>query len=79
MSRSAGKTTFALTYLRAGSAGGVCGHGLFERRLDRRRFEAGLRNFRVLYAGTVDDWVLFDNSGSEPMVLERKECGEQQR
>jgi predicted ABC-type ATPase len=35
----------------------------------RRRFDAGLRNFRVLYQGLVDSWVLYDNSGPTPRLL----------
>ena len=37
----------------------------------RRRFDAGLRNFEVLYKPLVDGWVHYDNSGSEPVILER--------
>ena len=29
----------------------------------RRRFDAGLRNFKALYQGLVNSWVLYDNSG----------------
>jgi len=36
----------------------------------RRRFSAGLRNFEHRYRKNVDDWILFDNSGNEPVVLE---------
>jgi predicted ABC-type ATPase len=31
--------------------------------LVRRRFAAGLRNFKTLYCQEVDDWFLYDNSG----------------
>lgn len=41
----------------------------------RRRFAAGLRNFRDHYQRAVDDWVLYDNTGTEPAILE---WGEQQ-
>ena len=36
----------------------------------RRRFHAGLRNFRDVYCGKVDFWQRFDNSGSSPVLLE---------
>jgi predicted ABC-type ATPase len=36
----------------------------------RRRFHAGLRNFSQIYKPLVDEWVLYDNSGDEPVRLE---------
>ena len=36
----------------------------------RRRFEAGLRNFEKLYKPAVDEWALYDNSASEPILIE---------
>ncbi len=36
----------------------------------RRRFEAGWRNFNVVYRGLVDGWQLLDNSGPEPALLD---------
>jgi len=36
----------------------------------RRRFAAGLRNFEQHYRNCVDDWVLYDNSGATPLILE---------
>ena len=36
----------------------------------RRRFHAGLRNFEHIYKGLVDKWVVYDNSGNEPELLE---------
>jgi predicted ABC-type ATPase len=36
----------------------------------RRRFQAGIRNFHGLYAPLVDAWVLYDNTFSEPVVLD---------
>jgi predicted ABC-type ATPase len=36
----------------------------------RRRFDAGLRNFSQIYKPLVDEWVLYDNSGDEPVRLE---------
>jgi predicted ABC-type ATPase len=38
----------------------------------RRRFVAGLENFRLHYKDAVDDWALYDNSGTEPVLLELK-------
>jgi predicted ABC-type ATPase len=39
----------------------------------RRRFDAGLKNFHVVYKTIVDDWTLYDNSGNVPTVVERGE------
>lgn len=39
----------------------------------RRRFHAGIANFRDLYAPLVDGWVLYDNTFSEPLVLDWSE------
>lgn len=36
----------------------------------RRRFKAGLDNFRKIYQPLVDGWVLYDNSGVQPVLLE---------
>lgn len=36
----------------------------------RRRFDAGLENFRQHYMRAVDDWVLYDNTDDEPVPLE---------
>lgn len=36
----------------------------------RRRFAAGLRNLENLYKPAVDEWALYDNSGSEPALIE---------
>lgn len=36
----------------------------------RRRFQAGIRNFIEHYRNQVDDWVLYDNSVSDPVLLE---------
>lgn len=43
----------------------------------RRRFEAGLGNFRDSYAAKVDQWILYDNQGREPVVVEKS--GERDR
>ncbi|MBP7063345.1 zeta toxin family protein [Ferrovibrio sp.] len=37
----------------------------------RRRFTAGLQNFHQLYKPLVTGWVLYDNSGNIPIVLEQ--------
>jgi len=45
------------------------GHNVPEQTV-RRRFEAGRRNFERLYKKIVDAWVLYDNSGTVPILLE---------
>ncbi len=35
----------------------------------RRRFRAGWRNFETLYRDLVDEWLLYDNSGAEPILV----------
>ena len=39
----------------------------------RRRFRAGRVNFERLYRHAVDDWMLYDNAGDEPQLLEWKD------
>ena len=39
----------------------------------RRRFDAGWRNFRECYKSLVDSWVLYDNSGDQPVTIESGE------
>lgn len=36
----------------------------------RRRFAAGLNNFKQLYAPLVDSWALYDNSGAQPRLID---------
>ena len=36
----------------------------------RRRFDAGLKNFERVYRTLVDRWVLYDNSGNAPILLD---------
>lgn len=36
----------------------------------RRRFAGGLKNFHLHYKQAVDDWMLYDNSGVQPMMIE---------
>ena len=38
----------------------------------RRRFRAGLANLRERYGPVVDGWVLYDNSGLTPVIVEQK-------
>ena len=35
----------------------------------RRRFEAGLRNFQMVYHQLVDRWTLYDNVGEAPRLV----------
>lgn len=48
------------------------GHGIPETVI-RRRFDAGLENFRRFYAPSADAWALYDNSGNRPVLLEWSE------
>jgi predicted ABC-type ATPase len=36
----------------------------------RRRFDAGRLNFQSIYRPRVDSWLLFDNSGEMPLLME---------
>lgn len=45
------------------------GHNIPEK-IIRRRYEKGWRNFQSLYKHLVDTWVLFDNSGITPILLD---------
>jgi predicted ABC-type ATPase len=36
----------------------------------RRRFAAGLSNLTRYYLAAVDDWTLYDNAGTSPVLLE---------
>lgn len=45
------------------------GHNIPEQ-IIRRRFHSGLNNFENLYKSLVDEWALYDNSSSEPVLLE---------
>ncbi len=51
------------------------GHNVPENDI-RRRFAAGLRNFHDIYKNVVDAWILYDNSGNVPKVIERGENNE---
>jgi predicted ABC-type ATPase len=37
----------------------------------RRRFVAGRENFETLYKPLVDEWILYDNTDREPVLLDR--------
>lgn len=45
------------------------GHSIPENVI-RRRFAAGKLNFEKYYSAQVDAWVLYDNSGAEPLMIE---------
>jgi len=45
------------------------GHNVAES-VVRRRFDRGLRNFHNVYRGLVSSWVLYDNSGTSPRLIE---------
>jgi predicted ABC-type ATPase len=36
----------------------------------RRRFDAGLRNFHGRYKSLADAWILYDNGGDEPVIID---------
>ena len=44
------------------------GHNV-SRKVIRRRFEAGLRNFKDVYMHLVDKWEWYDNSGDTPRMI----------
>ena len=48
------------------------GHDIPEATI-RRRFEAGKRLFATVYQPLVDQWVLYDNAGDEPVVMDRSD------
>lgn len=48
------------------------GHNVPEETI-RRRFASGLANFHHLYKPLVDAWMLYDNSGNEPIPLDWSE------
>ncbi|MDR1828880.1 MAG: zeta toxin [Methylobacteriaceae bacterium] len=49
---------------------GQGGHSVPEEVI-RRRFSAGLRNFHLVYKQLADGWGLYDNSGKEPVLIDR--------
>lgn len=46
------------------------GHGIPEEVI-RRRYELGWENFQREYRDLVNDWELYDNSGRDPVLIER--------
>lgn len=46
------------------------GHNIDETVI-RRRFDKGLNNFHNVYKNLVDNWVLYDNSGESPQLIEK--------
>ena len=44
------------------------GHDVSEA-IIRRRFHSGWRNFENIYRDLADEWVLYDNSGVQPLLL----------
>ena len=45
------------------------GHDIPEATI-RRRFDAGKRLFAEVYQPLVDQWVLYDNAGDEPLLMD---------
>ena len=45
------------------------GHDVPEKDI-RRRYEKGWSNFTALYRVLADKWIVFDNSGDAPKVIE---------
>jgi len=45
------------------------GHDIAETVI-RRRYVSGLKNFHLHYQQAVDDWMLYDNSGVQPVMIE---------
>lgn len=48
------------------------GHNVPEAMI-RRRFAAGLRNFEDIYKPIVNEWALYDNSFTTPILIEEGE------
>lgn len=46
------------------------GHNIPEQVI-RRRFSSGQHNFEKLYKPLVDEWTLYDNSGSRPVLIKK--------
>ena len=57
-----------LAIARVGQRVAEGGHAVPESTV-RRRFHAGWRNFETLYRDLVDEWLLYDNSGAEPILV----------
>ncbi|HJY82153.1 MAG TPA: zeta toxin family protein [Candidatus Binatia bacterium] len=52
------------------------GHSVAESVI-RRRFKTGWRNFETVYRDLVDEWVVYDNSGDEPILVSEGTKGAQ--
>lgn len=39
----------------------------------RRRFERSWINFQRIYKHLADSWIVFDNSGEQPLILDKSE------
>jgi predicted ABC-type ATPase len=50
------------------------GHGI-PRKVIRRRYGAGIRNFLKLYVPLADNWFVYDNSGRHPGLVAQSEAG----
>lgn len=61
--------TAELAVARVLSRVGQGGHDVPEEVI-RRRFGAGLRNFRETYQRLVNSWIWIDNAGAEPIIIE---------
>lgn len=48
------------------------GHNIPEATI-RRRFESGLRLFYRLYQPLVDQWVIYNNAGDDPQLIDRSD------
>ena len=48
------------------------GHNVSEQDI-RRRFERSWNNFLTLYKPMADSWIVFDTSGSHPVILDESE------
>ena len=44
----------------------------------RRRFVRGIRNFLNLYEPMLDSWMLFDNSGTKPVLIAKRSNGKKE-
>jgi predicted ABC-type ATPase len=60
----------ALSRIRARVAQG--GHNIAAA-VVRRRFKAGLENFHRIYSKLVDAWILYDNRGRPPIIMDEGE------
>lgn len=40
-----------------------------------RRYKRSLDNFKTLYSPIADNWILYDNSGEEPILIARRRKG----